>query len=171
VAHDPNWADIVTALATAALVIVGFLGLFGIADARRAKNALAAEGLKRSMQYGMPLQMEPMNWANWANWANEPNGLMQRMTELRAKGDPENLELRGQLNSLEDVAILVKHRQLSFSVVRDLLGTVIVNGWSLWEPTVLKLRADLGDEHLYENLEALAKRMQKKLGSPVHSLG
>lgn len=165
-AHDPNWADIVTAFSTLALACVGLLGLFGIADARGAKNALAVARFKRTMQYGMPLQAEPMNWSNWAN------GPTHGMTVLRAKDDRKNLELlRGQLDALEDMAILVKHRQLSFSVVRDLLGTDIVTGWSLWEPTVLKLRSDLGDQHLYENLEALATRMRKKLGPPVHLQG
>lgn len=89
-----------------------------------------------------------------------PDALRSSIEALAERYDPEYGKLLKQPNWLEDIAILVKHNGIDFSIVNDSLGYNVAYTWSLWKPTVDWLREE-SNPLIYTEFEALAKQIAR----------
>ncbi len=63
-------------------------------------------------------------------------------------------------NFFEDLGVLEDQGAISEEMVWMSLGRTICETWDRWEPAVSFLREKFADARVYENFEALARRMQ-----------
>lgn len=179
-----QWTDVATAWASMVAAGVAVLGLIGLAiaaieAARTRRAALAAnqatlaatqEAVKTrsaglmadfSRRWDEPLLAQSRRLAG----SYAPDRLQRRMEYLinQNHGDADIL-LRNP-NFLEDVAILVEGDALPFEMVRKSLGAAVEDEWNHWEQTILWLRGDEKYDLMYENWEALAKRIHDDLAA------
>lgn len=157
---NPNWADVLTGVATALLALAAFLALWQIRQARHARYAQAATEAARRWD-------DTAFRKTRARVQNEvdkggPDGLMTEMMNLRSQRAQEYFELLAILDYFEDLEILYKSHAISFRIVNDSLGATIVNYWSIWKPFVVELRKRNNDVRNYENFENLAKRISNR---------
>lgn len=159
-ASDPNWAETWTAYANIAVAIAALLALWQIVHARRARHAEAMTESARRWDERSFRQARAT--VRRHNDAGGPEGVKSGMLELRADGSDSFYELLSVLDYFEDIAILIKHRALTFRIVDDSLGTTVVEYWKYFEPFVKELRRRRNDQRSFENFEKLADRISKR---------
>ena len=161
----PNWAEQVTAIATAVLA----LGLFGavaaavvgaqqVSEARRGRQAqTAAEFIRRWNED--PLVQARQLLARF----EAPEDLAAAFKRYVAEGSPEAYTLYRELDYFEQLAALERFGALDFGLIKLLVGRTLVDRWQLWEPV---LDSVLGHE-VYPLFRDLAQRMRGPLDSPA----
>lgn len=172
----PEWSEItlavstaVLALATVGLAVAAAFALYGIAESRSARNALSTMEMSRRWdEKGLrEVRRKIRNFADArsgdpAAIQHEPHVFRDKMIDLRTNNDVIYRELLQEPDYLEDLALLIKYQGIDFRIVNDSLGYIVAYRWSLWRPTVDRLR-ELRDEKLiYKQFEVLAHRIARE---------
>jgi hypothetical protein len=165
-APDPNWAEEVTAIATA----VGALGLLGaivaagfagqqVREARRASQAeLGADFIRRWNEDNL------VEARRLANGFESKEALRDAFGNYAARNAPETYILMRELDYFEQLGALEHEGTIDFKMIELLAGPTMLDRWDLWEPTIRNLPRD----RAYPMFEALASKLRKSR-SRVHA--
>lgn len=163
----PNWAESVTAIATAVLALAAVIALLQLViaraqmrEARSAKNLQTRSDLTRKWD---AYSFRELRARFHTLAAGGSEALRDKILELRDHRDPEYFELLKVPDFFEDIGIAVKNQEIEFGVVRQSLGATVPHYWSLWFPFVIQIRGQLGDPKLYEHFQYLAERVTRQV--------
>jgi hypothetical protein len=161
VASTPFWpttaADWASVTGAAVVILAAIVGIQQLHQAVKTRHAQLLADLSRRWQ-------EPTLEESRALAVLYGNRLREQLEAHLTARDPESDILLRSLDFYEDLAVLVKHRALSFRMVRDSLGALICEEWEAWAEAVHFLRTRHRDDQIYENFQRLAERMAKKVG-------
>jgi hypothetical protein len=155
---SPNWAEQVTAIATA----VGALGLLGAIGA-----ALFAGQQVREERRTRQAHMAADFFRRWDEDALvEARRLVAQFgdrDELRAAfewyaatNSEEAYVLFRELDFFEQLAAFEIQGAIDFDLIQLMLGATLVDRWEMWEPTIDAMDRD----HPYPNFEALVAKVR-----------
>jgi hypothetical protein len=166
-ATDPNWAEQVTAIATA-LGAIGLLSAIGavvfasqqVREARDTRQAqLAADFLRRWDEDAL------VETRRLVARFDTPQALRIAFDGYRATNAPEAYVLYRELDYFEQLAALEELGAFHFGLIETLLGQRLVDRWDLWEPSI----AAMGEDP-YPMFRSLAAKMRRVIG-PSSSAG
>ena len=158
-AVEPNWAEQVTAIATA----VGALGLLGaigaavfagqqVREARQTRQAQMAGDLLR--RWSEPDLVETRRLVARFKSGDE---LRRALEGFIARNDVEAYVLYREPDYFEQVAALERQGAIDFELIRRLLGRRLIDRWELWSPSI----EALGGEQVYPLFASLVARMRR----------
>ena len=159
----PNWAEQVTAIATAVLAI-GAVGAIGAAifagqqvrEARIGRQAeVAADFFRRWSDDDM---VETRRLV--ASYAS-PDALREALLRHVAANDTEAYVLFRELDYFEQLGAMEQHGGFDFELVRLLLGHRLIDRWELWRPSI----DALGGAQVYPLFGQLARKMERAMAT------
>ena len=154
----PNWAEQVTAVATA----VGALGLLGaiaaalfagqqVREERRTRQAhMAADFFRRWDEDAL------VETRRLAAQFKDPGDLAAAFERYVEANSPEAYVLYRELDFFEQLAALERQRAIDFELIELILGRILLERWEMWQPSI----DSLGREQPYPNFEALVNKMR-----------
>jgi hypothetical protein len=159
---DPNWAEQVTAIATAVLA----LGVFGAVAA-----ALFAAQQVREARQTREAQTTAEFFRRWNEESliesrrlvssyRTPDELASAFQRFVSSNSPDAYTLYRELDFFEQLAALERAGAVDTTLIRQLVGRTLADRWDMWEPA---LRAVHGEE-VYPLFRDLAARMRRELG-------
>jgi hypothetical protein len=163
-AADPNWAEVVTAIATA----VGAIGLLSaisaamfaarqVREIERSRQAdMAADFLRRWDEDHL---VETRHLIGQYATAEELNVALQGFA---ATNSMQAFVLYRELDYFEQLAALEQLGAFDFELIRLLLGHRLIERFEMWKPSL-----DAMGGHPYPMFEALVRRMRVALGENV----
>jgi hypothetical protein len=163
---DPNWAEQVTAIATA----VGALGLLGAIGAavvagRQVKEARKARESQMAGDFLRRWDEDPLVEARkLVSQFETPEALSVALQRFVATQADEAYVLYRELDYFEQLAALEHLGHFDFELIRLLLGQSLVDRWTLWQPSIVAM----GAPSRYPLFEKLATKMDRALTSSVH---
>jgi hypothetical protein len=161
----PNWAEIVTAVATA----VGAIGLLGgigaaifasrqVVEARLGRQAeIAADFFRRWSDTEMVESRRLV-----ATYAT-PEAIRDAFAQHMASNDTEAYVMLRELDYFEQLGALEEHGGFSFEMIKTLLGRRLIERFEMWRPTI----DFLGGSTAYPLFERLAAKMTLALDQPA----
>jgi hypothetical protein len=160
----PNWAEQVTAIATAVLA-VGAVGAIAA--------AIVAGQQVREARIGRQAEVASDFFKRWSEDAmvetrrlvasyDSPEALRDALLRHLAANDSEAYVLFREPDYFEQLGALEEHGGLPFELVVALLGRRLVDRWKLWEPTVTAL----GGASVYPLFARLADKMEHATARP-----
>ncbi len=156
----PNWAEQVTALATA-VGAVGLLSTVGLAIAagrqvREARHAtqsqITADFVRRWDEDGL---VEARRLAAQFATKEELSAVFQQFIDANA---PEAFVLYRELDYFEQLGALEAVGAINFDVLRLLLGPRLIDRWEMWKPSIDAMPGD------YPMFRSLVAKMRTTLG-------
>ena len=159
----PNWAEQVTAIATA----VGALGLLGalcaaafagqqVKEARKARESqLAADFFRRWNEDAL---IETRRLVATFETKEELSAAFERFIASNAE---EAYILYRELDYFEQLAALEHVGAFDFEIIRLLVGRTLIDRWEMWKPSIDAMRGTGG----YPMFEALVAKMKAVPGS------
>jgi hypothetical protein len=141
---DPNWAEQVTAIATA-VGAVGLLSTVGLAVAagrqvREARHAtqsqITADFVRRWDEDGL---VEARRLAAQFKTKEDLSAAFQRFIDANA---PEAFVLYRELDYFEQLGALEQVGAINFDVLRLLLGPRLIDRWEMWKPSIDAMPGD-----------------------------
>jgi hypothetical protein len=159
----PNWAEQVTAIATA-VGAIGLLGAIGAAvfasqqvgEARRSRQAtLAAEFFRR---WDDDALVETRLHVGRYKSKEDLAGAFQRYI---AENSVEAFVLYRELDYFEQLAALEHEGAFDFSLIRLLLGRILIDRWEMWQPSIEAMPGG----NSYPLFRALVDKMRAALGA------
>ncbi len=159
----PNWAEEVTAIATA----VGALGLLGalgaavfagqqVKEARKARESQIAADFFRRWNEDALVETRQLV----ATFATREE-LSEAFQGFIASNADEAYILYRELDYFEQLAALEHVGAFDFELIRLLLGRTLIDRWELWKPSINAMSGSGG----YPMFEALVAKMEIALGS------
>ena len=157
----PNWAEQVTAIATA-VGAVGLLSTVGLAVAagrqvREARHAtrsqITAGFVRRWDEDGL---VEARRLAARFKTKEELSAAFQRFIDANS---PEAFVLYRELDYFEQLGALEQVGAINFDVLRLLLGPRLLDRWEMWKPSIDAMPGD------YPMFRALVAKMRTTLGA------
>jgi hypothetical protein len=157
---DPNWAEIVTAVATA-VGAIGLLSAIGAAifaarqvrEAERGRHsAMAAEFLRRWDEADL------VEARHLIGQYKTPEELKAALEEAIAVNSIQAFIFYRELDYFEQLAALERVGAFDFDLIKLLLGHRLIERWELWEPAI----NSLGD-NVYPSFKSLVERMRVAL--------
>ena len=154
----PNWAEQVTAIATAvsAFALFGAIGAV-IFAARRAREtrigreaATAVEFFRRWNESSLEQTRQLV--AQFETGEALRDGLVQFVAENSDKA----FILYRELDYFEQLGTLEKFGGFDFDLIRSLLGRRLIDRWELWRPSI----EELGGVAVYPMFERLVNKMR-----------
>jgi hypothetical protein len=134
----PNWAEQVTAIATAvsALALLGAIGAVVVAarqarETRIGRQAEAAGDFFRRWNEG-PLEEARQLVARF----DGADALRDALVQYIAENSEKAFVLYRELDFFEQLGALEKHGGFDFELIRSLLGRRLVDRWELWRPSI-----------------------------------
>ena len=162
---QPNWAEQVTAIATA----VGALGLLGaigaavvagrqVKEARKSREAqMAGDFLRRWDEDAL---VETRRFV--AQFAT-PEELSSAFQRFIAVNSAEAYILYRELDYFEQLAALEHLGHFDFELIKLLLGQTLIDRWDLWNPSI----DAMSGANPYPLFEGLVKKMKRAIDSPA----
>ncbi len=159
----PNWAEQVTAIATA----VGALGLLGalcaaafagqqVKEARKARESqLAADFFRRWNEDAL---IETRRLVATFETKEELRAAFERFIASNAE---EAYVLYRELDYFEQLAALEHVGAFDFEIIRLLVGRTLIDRWEMWKPSIDAMRGTGG----YPMFESLVAKMKAASGS------
>ena len=159
----PNWAEQVTAIATA----VGALGLLGalcaaafagqqVKEARKARESqLAADFFRRWNEDEL---IETRRLVATFETKEELCAAFERFIASNAE---EAYVLYRELDYFEQLAALEHVGAFDFEIIRLLVGRTLIDRWEMWKPSIDAMRGTGG----YPMFESLVAKMKAASGS------
>lgn len=160
----PNWAEEVTAIATA-VSAVGLLSAIGAAiyagqqvrEARIGRQAeMAAEFFRRWNE--APLE-ETRRLVDQYDTREALKSVFQRLTAERSV---DAYVLYRELDYFEQLGALEHHGGFDFDLIRTLLGRRLIDRWELWQPAI----EAVWGTGAYPMFAALVTKMRAALAAP-----
>ncbi len=159
---EPNWAEQVTAIATA----VGALGLLGaigaalfagqqVREERRTRQAHMAADFFRRWDEDALVETRRLVDHFESKWE-----LSEAFRRYRADNAPETYVIYRELDFFEQLAAFEQQGAFDFHLIELMLGRTLVERWEMWKPTIDSMEQD----HPYPNFETLVAKMRAGLG-------
>jgi hypothetical protein len=160
---DPNWAEIVTAIATA----VGAIGLLSAISAalfaarqvreseKSRQSAMAADFLRR---WDEPDLVEARHLIGQFNTPEQLSAEFQKYIESNSI---QAFVLYRELDYFEQLAALEQVGAFDVELIKLLLGQRLIDRWEMWKPSIDAMGTDV-----YPMFAALVARMRTALGVP-----
>jgi hypothetical protein len=170
--QDPNWAEVVLAIATsvgvigllATIVVAAFAGRQA-AEARHARQTqLAADFLRRWDEDAL---VETRRLVAQFKTKEELRDALQRYIRTNA---PEEFVLYRELDYFEQLGALERLGAFNFDLIVLLLGDRLIDRWELWKPSIDAMAKTSGTQP-YPMFESLVGRMRAALGRPERHAG
>jgi hypothetical protein len=162
VAAAPNWAEALTAIATA----VGAFGLLGaivaaiyagqqVREAKKSREAQAAADLFRRWNDDALVETRRL-----LNRFTTPEELKTAFQKYVDGDEPEAYVLYRELDFFEQLAALENRGAVDFELIKLLLGRRLVARWEMWQPALHAVHG----AGVYPMFGALAAKMRDALG-------
>jgi hypothetical protein len=134
----PNWAEQVTAIATAvsALGLLSAIGavIFAGQQAREARTGRQAE---MAVEFFRRWSEGPMvETRRLIAQFGTPEALRDALTLFIAENSAEAYVLYRELDYFEQLGALEKHGGFDFELIRSLLGGRLIDRWEMWQPCI-----------------------------------
>jgi hypothetical protein len=154
----PNWAEQVTAIATAVLA-VGAVGAIGAA-------VFAAQQV-REARIGRQAEVATDMFLRWSGDAmvetrrlvasyETPEALRDALLRHIETNDTEAYVLFRELDYFEQLGALEEQGGVGFALIRTMLGQRLVDRWELWAPSI----EALGGVDVYPMFNRLVQKMR-----------
>ena len=166
---EPNWAEQVTAIATA----VGALGLLGaigaavvagrqVKEARKSRESqMAADFLRRWDEDAL---VETRQLVAQFATSEELSSAFQRFI---AANSTEAYVFYRELDYFEQLAALEHLGHFDFELIKLLLGQTLIDRWSLWKPSL----DEMSGANPYPLFEGLVEKMTRAIDFPAREPG
>jgi hypothetical protein len=154
----PNWAEEVTAIATA----VGALGLISAIGAvifagQQAREARIGRQAEMAVDFFRRWNEEPMvETRRLVAEFQSPEELRDAMTRFVAQNSAEAYVMYRELDYFEQLGALEEHGGFDFELIRSLLGRRLIDRWEMWQPTIQAIGAGAA----YPMFERLVAKMR-----------
>ncbi len=154
----PNWAEVVTAIATA----VGALGLVSAIGAvifagQQAREARIGRQAEMAVDFFRRWNEEPMvETRRLVAEFETPEALREAMTRFVAQNSAEAYVMYRELDYFEQLGALEEHGGFDFELIRSLLGRRLIDRWEMWQPTIQAI----GTGAAYPMFERLVAKMR-----------
>jgi hypothetical protein len=154
----PNWAEQVTAIATA-VSAVGLLSAIGAVvfaaqqarEARIGRQAAVAVDFFRRWDEDQLVETRRL-----VARFGTPEALRDALTRFIAENSVQAYVLYRELDFFEQLGALELHGGFDFELVKTLLGTRLIDRWELWRPSI----DALGGTAAYPMFERLVAKMR-----------
>ena len=154
----PNWAEEVTAIATAVLA-VGAVAAIGAAvfagqqvrEARIGRQAEVAADFFRRWSDDEMVQTRRLV-ATYVSAENLRDAFLRHIEA----NDVEAYVLYRELDYFEQLGAMEEHGGFDFGLIQTLLGPKLVERWDLWRPSI----DAIGGRSVYPNFTQLAEKMR-----------
>jgi hypothetical protein len=154
----PNWAEQVTAIATA-VSAVGLLSAIGavIFAGQQAREARIGRQAEMAVDFFRRWNEEPMvETRRLVAEFETPEALRDAMTRFTAQNSAEAYVLYRELDYFEQLGALEEHGGFDFELIKTLLGRRLIDRWEMWQPTI----DALGGSTAYPMFERLVNKMR-----------
>jgi hypothetical protein len=154
----PNWAEQVTAIATA----VGAIGLVSAIGAvifagRQAREARIGRQAETAVEFFRRWSEGPMvETRRLVAQFETGEALRDAMTRFIAVNSPEAYVLYRELDYFEQLAALEHVGAFDFELIRLLLGRTLIDRWEMWRPSIEGM-VGVGGYPMFESLVAKMK--------------
>jgi len=154
----PNWAEQVTAIATA----VGALGLLSAIGAvifagQQAREARIGRQAEMAVDFFRRWNEEPMvETRRLVAEFETPEALRDAMVRFVAQNSAEAYVLYRELDYFEQLGALEAHGGFEFELIKTLLGRRLVDRWEMWQLAI----AAIGGSSAYPMYERLVTKMR-----------
>jgi hypothetical protein len=158
----PNWAEQVTAIATA----VGALGLVSAIGAvifagQQAREARIGRQAEMAVDFFRRWNEDPMvETRRLVAEFETPEALRDAMSRFIAQNSAEAYVLYRELDYFEQLGALEEHGGFDFELIRTLLGRRLIDRWEMWQPAI----DAIGGNAAYPMFERLVAKMRAALG-------
>jgi hypothetical protein len=154
----PNWAEQVTAIATAVSAI-GLLSAIGavIFAGQQAREARIGRQAEMAVEFFRRWNEGPMVEARQlvAEFDTREE-LRDAMTRFIAENSTEAYILYRELDYFEQLGALEEHGGFDFKLIKTLLGRRLIDRWEMWQPTI----DAMGGSAAYPMFERLVNKMR-----------
>jgi hypothetical protein len=153
----PNWAEQLTAIATAVSAI-GLLGALGavVFAARQAREARIGRHAATALEFFRRWNEEPLvETRRLVAQFETPEALRDAMTRFIAENSVNAYVLYRELDFFEQLGALEKHGGFDFDLIRTLLGRRLIDRWDMWRPSI-----DVIGRDAYPMFERLVTKMR-----------
>ena len=157
----PNWAEQVTAIATA----VGAIGLVSAIGAvifagRQAREARIGRQAEMAVEFFRRWNEGPMvETRRLVAQFETGEALRDALTRFIAVNSPEAYVLYRELDYFEQLGALEKHGGFDFELIRTLLGPRLIDRWEMWRPSI----DAVGGSAAYPMFEHLVTKMRAEV--------
>jgi hypothetical protein len=158
----PNWAEQVTAIATA----VGALGLVSAIGAvifagQQAREARIGRQAEMAVDFFRRWNEDPMvETRRLVAEFETPEALRDAMSRFIAQNSAEAYVFYRELDYFEQLGALEEHGGFDFELIRTLLGRRLIDRWEMWQPAI----DAIGGNAAYPMFERLVAKMRAALG-------
>ena len=160
----PNWAEQVTAIATAVSAI-GLIGAIGavIFAARQAREARIGRQAASAVEFFRRWEEDPLvETRRLIAQFETPEALRDALARFIAENSVNAYVLYRELDFFEQLGALEKHGGFDFELIRTLLGRRLIDRWDMWRPSI-----DLIGRDAYPMFEHLVTKMRAVVSSPT----
>ena len=157
----PNWAEQVTAIATA-VSAVGFLSAIGVVvfAGRQAREARIGRQASTAVEFFRRWDEDPLVESRRLVAQFETSeALRDAMTQFVAENSVNAYVLFRELDFFEQLGALEKHGGFDFELIKSLLGRRLIERWEMWQPTI----EALGGSSAYPMFDRLVAKMRAEL--------
>jgi hypothetical protein len=157
----PNWAEQVTAIATA-IGAIGLLSALGAVfyAAQQTREARIGRQGEMAVEFFRRWSEDPMvETRRLVARFETGEELREAMTVFVAENAPEAYILFRELDYFEQLGALEKHGGFDFELIRTLLGRRLIERWEMWQPAM----EAVGGTATYPMFEQLVTKMRAAL--------
>ena len=154
----PNWAEQVTAIATAVSAL-GLLSAIGavIFAGQQAREARIGRQAEMAVDFFRRWNEGPMVEARRLVAEYETaEALRDAMLVFIAENSAEAYVLYRELDYFEQLGALEEHGGFDFELIKSLLGPRLIDRWEMWEPTI----EAIGGKDVYPMFDRLVNKMR-----------
>jgi hypothetical protein len=154
----PNWAEQVTAIATA-VSAVGLLSAIGavIFAGQQTREARIGRQAETAVDFFRRWDEPPLvETRRLVTQLGTKDALRDALMQYVQKNSDEAYVLYRELDFFEQLGALEKHGGFDFQLIRDLLGHRLVERWEMWLPSI----DALGGPAVYPMFSRLAEKMR-----------
>lgn len=154
----PNWAEQVTAIATAVSAI-GLLSAIGavIFAAQQAREARIGRQAATAIEFFRRWDEEPLvETRRLIAQFESGEELGEAMTRFVAENSVNAYVLYRELDYFEQLGALEEHGGFDFELIKALLGHRLVDRWEMWQPAINAI----GGRGIYPMFDKLATKMR-----------
>jgi hypothetical protein len=153
----PNWAEQVTAIASA-VSAVGLLGAIAavVFAARQAREARIGRQAAAAVEFFRRWNEDPLvETRRLVAQFETPEALRDAMARFVAENSVNAYVLYRELDFFEQLGALEEHGGFDFELIRTLLGRRLVDRWEMWRPSMDVIGGDA-----YPMFERLVTKMR-----------
>jgi hypothetical protein len=159
----PNWAEQVTAVATAVSAL-GLLSAIGavIFASRQAREARIGRHAATAVEFFRRWDEAPLvETRRLVAQFPTPEALRDAMTRFIAENSVQAYVLYRELDFFEQLGALEKHGGVDFELIKSLLGGRLIDRWQMWQPAI----EAIGGRDAYPMFDRLVAKMRAAMTS------